>query len=581
MGLCQLLFECKDNRRSFWSFVRGRKQSPPPPSFYHNNCKITSPDIISSAFSDYFCSVCKQSGPVPNLPPPCSLHIPELSHISVSANQIAALLKQLPSNKSPGPDCILPNVLNKISSEIAHPLGLLFNASLSIGQLPDAWRCANITPVHKKGDKVLLTNYRPVALTSVLCKVLERIITVVLNNHLNTFALLNPYQHGFVKHRSCVTQLVNIIQSWSSTLDRRRPPRVDAVFLDMSKAFDTMPHHILLEKLATSFNVRGKLWCWVRSFLTDRKQRVLFRGGVSSWVNITSGVPQGSVLGPLLFNLFVNDISHSTSSSCVLFADDILLYRTIENANDELVLQSDLDKLANWSNVNEMTFNISKTKVMHITRCRNLDPILYNLGTLPIESTKSFQYLGLTLDSKLSWATHTSSVVARANRMLGFIRTVARGSSTNAIFSLYKSLVLPILEYGLPAWHPFTLSQQNQLERVQRTATRLALKQRRGVMSYEDRLQHLHWHPLTNRRNYLLSAFVFKVLHGTAHCESILTGVFINPRHLDSLTFRHLSARTDSLFHSPSHRFPRLWDTIPRHSRSCCNLSSYDISPPP
>ena len=176
----------------------------------------------------------------------------------------------------------------------------------------------------------------------------------------------------------------------------------------------------------------------------------------------------------------------------MLFADDIILYRTIENANDELVLQSDLDKLANWSNANEMTFNISKTKVMHITRCRNLDPILYNLGTLPIESTKSFQYLGLTLDSKLSWATHTSSVVARANRMLGFIRTVARGSSTNAIFSLYKSLVLPILEYGLPAWHPFTLSQQNQLERVQRTATRLALKQRRGVMSYEDRLQHLH-----------------------------------------------------------------------------------------
>ena len=163
---------------------------------------------------------------------------------------------------------------------------------------------SNITPVHKKGDKVLLTNYRPVALTSVLCKVLERIITVVLNNHLNTFALLNPYQHGFVKHRSCVTQLVNIIQSWSSTLDRRRPPRVDAVFLDMSKAFDTMPHHILLEKLATSFNVRGKLWCWVRSFLTDHKQRVLFRGGVSSWVNITSGVPQVSVLGPLLFNFF-------------------------------------------------------------------------------------------------------------------------------------------------------------------------------------------------------------------------------------------------------------------------------------
>ena len=182
-----------------------------PPSFNHNNCVLTQPDVISFAFSDYFSSVCKPSGPVPTNPPPCLLPIPHLSSIIVSASQIAALLRKLPYKKSPGPDGILPGILTKIASEISHPLSLLFGASLSTGQLPDAWRCANITPVHKKGHKSLLTNYRPVALTSVLCKVLERIISVAINDHLTTFGLINTNQHVFVKHRSCVAQLANIL----------------------------------------------------------------------------------------------------------------------------------------------------------------------------------------------------------------------------------------------------------------------------------------------------------------------------------------------------------------------------------
>ena len=167
--------------------------------------------------------------------------------------------------------------------------------------------------------------------------------------------------------------------------------RVDAVFLDMSKAFDTMPHHTLLEKLATSFNVRGELWHWVRSFLTGRRQRVLFRGGVSPWVGVTSGVPQGSVFGPLLFNLFVNDISYSISSNCVLFADDVLLYRSIQNPDDENTLQLDIDRLKYWCDNNDMNFNAGETKVMHITRSRHIHPPIYKLGNNPLEAVKSFQ----------------------------------------------------------------------------------------------------------------------------------------------------------------------------------------------
>ena len=244
--------------------------------FTHNEVNISSPDVIATAFNDYFSSVFNPQGYVPVSPPSCPLPIPECSQLFVSFGQIVSILSKLPTNKSPGPDGILPGILNKVACHISRPLFLLFNKSLQLGIVPEAWRRANITPVFKKGEKSTLSNYRPVALTSVLCKVLERAVSSAISEHVTNFGLLSSNQHGFTKNRSCVTQLVNVMHEWASTLDRPRPPRIDAVFMDMSKAFDRMPHGVLLEKLASGFNIRGTLWHWVRSFLTGRKQRVLF-----------------------------------------------------------------------------------------------------------------------------------------------------------------------------------------------------------------------------------------------------------------------------------------------------------------
>ena len=369
----------------------------------------------------------------------------------------------------------------------------VFNASLSTGDVPVAWLQAHITPVFKHGDRTSVTNYRPVALTSVLCKLLEGIVDRAIQDHIDTYGLANNQQHGFTKGRSCVTQLTNVLHTWHSILDLPRPPRVDAVFLDMSRAFDKMPHHILLRGLATDFNIRGTLWKWIYSFLSNRTQKVIFLGHASSWANVTSGVPQGSVLGPKLFNLFINSISSSVSSHTALFADDMVLFRQIDSAEDEEQVQKDLDALLDWSHRNGMTFNPSKSKAMHITRKRRFQAPIYRLGDVPLSSAPSFRYLGVEISSNLTWNTHIESIVSRANRLLGFIRVMARGASTNAIFALYKALVLPILEYAIPAWYPTTCAQTQQLERVQRTATRLALKQARGEMSYVERLEVLHW----------------------------------------------------------------------------------------
>ena len=217
---------------------------------------------------------------------------------------------------------------------------------------------------------------------------------------------------------------------------------------------------------------------------------------------------------------------------------------------------------------------LSKCKILHITRSRNMQFPVYKLNNSCITAVSSYKYLGVTISSNLQWKSHVESVVMKANRLLGFIRVVAGKASTTAIFSLYKSLILPILEYACPAWHPNTTLQDQQLERVQRTATRLALKQRRGDMSYEDRLSLLNWSTLSSRRNFLLCSFSFKCLHGFTECRSLSSNIQINARRLELLTFCHLTSRTQALFLSPSRRLPRIWNALPADVKDAAVLNS-------
>ena len=200
---------------------------------------------------------------------------------------------------------------------------------------------------------------------------------------------------------------------------------------------------------------------------------------------------------------------------------------------------------------------------MHVTRKKRIEPPIYLLGATQIDPISTFRYLGVVISSDLTWNSHVDAIVSRANRLLGFIRLVARGASSNSIFCLYKALVLPLLEYGIPAWHPMTCSQENKLERIQRTATRIALKQARGVMPYNERLRSLNWYTLASRRDYLLCSFAMKCLYGLCNCSALLDNMLINPRRPHTLSFRHLPSRTNTLFFSPSRRLPRLWDTLP------------------
>ena len=470
------------------------------------------------------------------MPPSCTLPIPELPPIQIELGWLTKSLQNLNPLKAPGPDGISPTVLRSTASSIAPPLLRVMNLSLLHGSLPLDWKLSNITPVFKSANRTDIKNYRPIALTSIVCKILERAVANNINEHISSNCLGNDEQHGFTAHKSCVTQLTNAIYDWATIMDKPRPPRIDIAFLDFSKAFDVMPHHTILNKLAENFNIRGQTWYWLKAFLTGRFQRVMYQGALSSMSPVTSGVPQGSVLGPLLFNLFISDISHSLNSKCLLFADDTLIYRPIQSPADELSLQADLDAIDLWSVANGMKINTNKSMIMHMTRStKTLALPEYSIHGSSLKITATYKYLGVVINHNLTWSDHVNSVVSKANRTLGFIWHTAGGTSPTALMSLYRSLVLPILEYGLPAWCPYTTTLSAKLERVQRRATRMFLRQQRGAMSYEDRLKTLNWQTLESRRQRLIVQFTTCCLFGLINCPIINLNTSVNTWHTNTL----------------------------------------------
>jgi len=265
--------------------------------------------------------------------------------------------------KSPGPDNIHPMFLRETAYNIALPLTLIFRKSLDEGVLPEEWKCANITPIHKKGLRSEAENYRPISLTSAVCKVLETIVKKQMTTYLDSEGIITNHQHGFVRGRSCLTNLLHVIEDWTSNLDKEYG--VDVIYLDYKKAFDTVPHKRLVNKLE-HLGFAGGLLNWLKAFLTNRTMRVVVNGCFSAWAVVLSGVPQGSVLGPLLFLLFVNELPDWIKNNICMFADDTKIWTRLTNPTDAESLQKDIDLLSTWSARWQLKFNPEKCKLMHI-----------------------------------------------------------------------------------------------------------------------------------------------------------------------------------------------------------------------
>ena len=384
-----------------------------------------------------------------------------------------------------------------------------FQASLDQGTIPHAWKKAFISPIFKKGDRYKPA-YRPVSLTSVCCKILEYIVHSHGMPHLDTQQMLNDAQHGFRKSRSCESQLIQTVQDLANSLNEGE--QIDAVLQDFSKAFDKVPYQPLLGKLQ-HFGVRGNLNKWIADFLIDRHQEVVLEGVHSKATEVTSGVPQGTVLGPLVFLVYINDMPEKSSSTTRLFADDSLVNRIIHSKEDQAILLEDLDKLQKWERDWLMQFDPDKCEVVRITNKRN--PLLhkYHIHGTQLQTVKDAKYLGITISSDLSWNKHVDNTVKKATTSLNFLKRNLNASSTAVKDKCYKSLVRPILEYASCLWwDPHTQRNINKLEMDQRRGARF-VKGDFWTSSVTSMLADLPWNTLQERRMQSKPVLFYRIVH--------------------------------------------------------------------
>ena len=430
-----------------------------------------------------------------------------LSHIEVSEDQMERALKSLKIDKSPGPDGLHPRVLKEVATEIAKPLTILFNTTIRTGKIPKAWKVAEVRPLFKKGNKTSPGNYCPVSLTAIVCKLFESFVREALYNHLVDNKLLSIHQFGFCKGRSCISQLLVTIHNWISCMDRDIP--TDAIYLDLSKAFDTVPHKKLIHKLK-GYGIGGSILNWITDFLSDRTQYVSVNGSCSGETPVTSGVPQGSVLGPVLFIFYINDMPDVVETFLKIFADDTKTSNQISCYEDSIVLQKSIDSLCCWSDSWDVTFNCDKCGVMHLGK--NNPGYNYNMNGKVLNETKSEKDLGVYVDPLLNFEEHMNITVKKARRLSGLIIRNISCKSKDIMVPLFKSLVRPILEYGNVVWSPYTRKYIDFIENVQRPFSKCIV----GVknLEYPERLKFLNLPSLEYRRlrGDLIEAY--KICHG-------------------------------------------------------------------
>ena len=434
---------------------------------------------------------------------------PSMPDVEVDTAGIAKLLGNIDPFKATGSDGLPPKLLRELSIELAPCLTLLFKASLRQGSLPEDWKTALVTPIFKKGSRNDPSNYRPISLTSVCCKVFEHIIYSSVMFHLESFHIISDEQFGFRAKRSAELQLLRTIHDLSFNLDKKL--QTDVILLDFCKAFDKVSHRLLLHKL-DHYGIRGSTLKWISSFLHGRSQRVVCNGCTSSSVSVTSGVPQGTVLGPLLFLIYINDLPKCVSSHCALFADDCLLYRKINNKEDHQILQHDLHNLELWANKWLMSFNVSKCEVLRIS-LRNALEFSYILYNFPLHIVSEARYLGVIIDSKLNFNKHTDVICKKANSALSFLRRNLLSCNSKIKSDAYLMYVRPILEYAICSWSPHSRRNIDKLEAVQRRAARFVLGNYHYTSSVTEMLHSLKWSSISSRVNAFKLQMMYKIIH--------------------------------------------------------------------
>ena len=580
--------------KKFWSYVKSKTASQRIPEFISYNGVVRSrPEDQANLFNNFFFEQFSEA----------SLYNIDIDYaddsrfdIDFDHRKIRKLLSKINSNKAYGPDGIHGKLLKNCAVGLSYPLSLLFHSCYNIGTLPREWKLGHVVPIFKKGDKHEVSNYRPISLTCLIVKILERIIKDELLGH--THGLVDDRQHGFLAEKSCATNLVGLCDSLALSLNENI--RTDVIYFDFAKAFDSVNHDLVLLKLKNKFGIDGRLLKFLTDYLRDRQQRVLVAGNFSAMKNAQSGVPQGSILGPFLFVLFINDIPEgiSAETQLSLYADDTKIWRPIKTGDDISRLQKDIEYLHDWSLQNKMKFHPNKCKVLTVAG-RLAEPLsllsvlpffhfVYSLGGTPLEYIESEKDLGVMVTSSLDWKEQCSKVLSKANQKLGMARRNCYFViDSNRRRVLYLTLVRSQFEHCSIIWRPVTKTQINCLEGLQKRAIKWILHEEYmsySQFTYIQKCRQLKIMPIEDRFDFLDLIFFFKIVKGLVPVPlpAYLTPYQGNSRlrssHLDSLCFVSSTvprASTNAFAKNFFYRTHSKWNHVPFEVRESNSLSEF------
>ena len=495
--------------KSYWSTLNrliNKKKTLNIPPLLENGQFITNIQSKATILNDFFveqCSAEQTGSTLPNIRPRCDT---VLENVEIDRAKVLNLIRSLDASKAHGSDNISISMIKICDSSIVEPLCVIFEKCLSTGQYPSIWKKANIIPVHKKGSRQCKNNYRPISLLPVFGKLFEKLLFDSMYYHFCDNGLLTDHQSGFRPGDSTINQLLSISHKIYTGFDETPSRETRAVFLDFSKAFDKVWHEGLLYKLECN-GISGNLLKLIRNFLSNRKQRVLLNGKNSEWADISAGVPQGSVLGPLFFLIYINDLVDGVRCDVKLFADDTSLFSAVYDVSKTAQdLERDLERVRIWAWQWKMKFNTEKTEevIFSAKRVKPEHPPL-SFGNDDVVRKSEHKHLGMILDSKLDFESHITEAIQKARRGIGMIRYLSKYVSRDILDQIYKLYVRPYLDYGDIIYHkydpPMRLNFTQRLERIQYCAALAVTGAWRGT-SRERLYRELGWESLYHRRCY-------------------------------------------------------------------------------